>query len=213
MTAVAPKIEPPAHPPGPIRAPRFADSFREHLRPAQVNRAVRHRMAHQLMHEQWMWSVLIVSTCMMFALLVLVVFQQRELAWGIQLEALRPVSIACVLALLVVHIHYRRSREFVRSAPVAAALVIREKDPWHFDEASSLAVPRLLLRYLPRPAEEDPVPDELHRSTGAHTLWAELDGFSARFERTVHAGDLVSILYDPTDPEHVRVVELERGTV
>jgi hypothetical protein len=37
--------------------------------------------------------------------------------------------------------------------------------------------------------------------------WAELDGYTEGLERGLHAGDRVSILYDPGHPTHVRVVE------
>ncbi len=187
------------------------ETFRSHLSPRLVTTAVRHRMAAELTYEQVMWSVLILSTCLMFALIVLFIFAERDLPGSMQRESVRPVFLALMFALLFLHIHYRRQRRFVMTAPVTAALVVREKDPLRFDEATSLAVPRVLLRYFARPVEEGS--DELHHSADAHTLWAELDGFSARFERTVHAGDYVSLLYDPTDPEHVRVVEFERGAL
>ncbi len=192
--------------------PRSSDeTFRTHLMPHQVTAAVRQRMALELTYEQLTWTLLVVSTCLFFGVIVVVVFASRDLSSAMQHESLRPVMIAGLFALLVLHAHYRRQRKFVATAPVASALVLRVKEPLHFDEASSLAVPRLLLRYLPRSAEEAQLLNELHHSADAHMLWVELDGFSARFERTVHAGDLVSVLYEPTDPEHVRVVEFERG--
>ncbi len=205
MTAAIPKLD------ATFVAP-FANTdpnseFRTHLRPAEVTPDVRRRMATELVYEQVTWTVLIVSTSLVFSVAVVAAFLQRELPAAMQREALRPVVLAALFAITFLHCHYRRLRCFVSTAPVTIGLVVKARDPKHFDEASSLAVPRLLLRYIPRPAEEGS--DELHHSADAHTLWAELDGFSARFERTVHAGDLVSLLYDPTDPQRVRVVEFE----
>ncbi len=213
MTAATQKIGPGFPAPGTSQDAFQDDLFRSHLMPQQVTSAVRHRMAQELTYEQVTWSALIASTCLVFGMLVVFIFGEGELGLAMQRESLRPVVLAGLFALLFIHIHYRRQRQFVLRAPVTVALVVRAKEPLHFDEASSLAVPRLLLRYLPRPGEEEPVLTDLHHSPDAHTLWAELDGFSARFERTVHAGDYVSVLYDLTDPEHVRVVEFERGGV
>jgi len=126
-----------------------------------------------------------------------------------QWEAVRPAFLAALITLLILHGYYRNQRRFVSNAPATTAVVVRVKEPINFDEERTLAVPRLLLRYLPRPPEEENA-GALRPTPDVHTMWAELDGFSAKFERTVHAGDLVSILYEPTDPLHVRVVELER---
>ncbi len=183
--------------------------YRTHLRPRQVSSGIRHKLARELNYEQTTWSALIVCVGAIFALSVVFIFNERGMDGTMQREAVRPVFFAVLFALLFIHAHYRRLRNFVMEAPATAALVVREKTPPHFDEETSLAVPQLLLRYLPRPGEEEIDPYVLHHAPDAHTLWAELDGFSARFERTVHAGDYVSILYDPTDPEHVRVVEID----
>ncbi len=188
-----------------------ATVFRTHIRPRQVTCAVRHKMARELTYEQVMWTLFVLGTCVMFALTTAFVFFERSMPSQMQRDALRPVVLAAVFAVVFLHIHYSRQRSFVTKAPATTALVVREKEPLHFDEATSLAVPQLLLRYLARPGEEPIELDELHHASDAHTLWAKLDGFSARFERTVRAGDYVSILFDPTDPQHVRVVELERA--
>jgi hypothetical protein len=207
MAAATHKIESQAVGDGTVQDPHFFEAFHIHLKPDQVTTIVRRHMVRELYYEQNMWSALVVSTCVMFACTVIFVFAERGLVGEMQWGALRPALIAAVVALLFLHMYFRRERKFVNTAPATSAVVIRERVPLNYHDQSSFGVPRLLLRYLPRVG--DSFCPAVQHAAAERTLWAALDGFSSSFERAVHAGDLVSILFEPGDPEHVRVVELE----
>ncbi len=194
-----------------MTAAAHVSSFRSHIHPEQVGSWARHKMAHELMHEQVLWSTVIILTCAMFSFTTIVAFRNQNLPILMQVDATQTAAIACAAVVGYLHIHFSRQRRFIREAPATTAIVVREEQPPHFDGESSMAVPRLFLRYLPRPGSSFDL-EQLQSLKDACTKWVELDGFSGRFERSVRPGDLVTILYDPKDHGHVRVVEIERNT-
>ena len=167
--------------------------------PSVVTLEARKRIAAEITCEQKLCSLLVIATCIGFAVVVSYSLRERELA-GFQWEAVRPALLAGLLSLLYLHFHFRNQRHFAMTAPVAIAEVVERRVPRYGDQDATHCVPRLLLRFVPQLDSQTDGSEE-------HLLWAELDGFSANFERNVHAGDRVSILYDIADPRHVRVVD------
>lgn len=183
-------------------------AFRTHLHPEQVDYSIRRRMARELVHEQFAWSLLLAVTGFAFAVSMLFIFRTAGVPHDMGRDGVETVVLGTVGFLLFLEFHYRSQRKFVMSAPAATAVVVREKEPPHFDSETSLAVPRLFIRYVPGVLSD---PEALHAHKGERTAWVELDGFSGRFERNVRPGDLITVLYDPEDRQHVRVVEMETG--
>jgi len=66
MTAAALKFDSQAAGNDTAPGPSSASEFRTHLMPHQVTWAVRRNMQRALTYEQTMWSLLVVSTCVMF---------------------------------------------------------------------------------------------------------------------------------------------------
>lgn len=168
-------------------------------KPSVVTLAARKRIAAEITCEQKLCSLLVIATCIGFAVIVSYSLRERELA-SMQWEAARPVLLAGLISLVYLHFHFRGQRRFAMTAPVAVAEVIERRVPRYQDQEATQCVPRLLLRFVPQADAQTGGSEE-------HLLWAELDGFSANFERNVQAGDRVSILYDAADPRHVRVMD------
>lgn len=183
-------------------------SFRSHLQPQQLTAGVRHKLAHELLHEQMLWTLLALLSGLMLVAVISISFRAAGFDEHTRMEGLRPILLAEVGFLLFLHVYYREQRRFVMTMPATVGLVVREKEPCHFSEESSLGSQRLLVRYRPVPGELVE-PGELDHASGCYSTWVELSGFSGRFENSVRVGDLVSVIFDPRDPHRVKVVELE----
>jgi hypothetical protein len=204
MTAVLHTIE--LFIPGTVSPSRSSKEYRISPAPAPVTMAARRLIVNVITNEQMLWSLLVVAVGLVYGLMVIFSARQRGLAEELQRESLRPVLIAGSFLLAYLHLRFGRQRRFVMTAPVAVAEVVETAASSVDEEAAPFTY--LALRYTPLPpagsAEQYTMLDGPCLPIG----WAELDGFSANFERTVRAGDRVSLLYDVEDPAHVRAVEI-----
>jgi hypothetical protein len=203
MTAVLHPIE--LFLPGVVK-PTSHGEFRVQRAAVQVTDDVRRRMAAAVTCEQRLWSLAVISAGLLFGLLTAYSARQHGLDAETQREALRPVLIAGILLLTYLHLAFSRQRQFVLRAPVATAEVVEERMV-RVREADALSFnPHLALCYTPMPA--DPTEEcAMLDGPSAPPEWAELDGYTEGLDSGLHTGDLVSILYDPGHPTHVRVVE------
>ena len=109
----------------------------------------------------------------------------------------RPILGVVLLALLImigIRVWFRWEYHFLKDSPVASAEVEGidiEAGDKHF----------LKLKFEPEPAA----------GTSAHeeVVTAELHSVNRAFNEDLHPGDLVSVIYEPKNPEHVQVVEEE----
>jgi hypothetical protein len=203
MTAVLHTIE--LFLPG-VVTPTSCGEFRVQRGAVQVTDAVRRRIVASVTCNQRLWSLAVVSGGLMFALLTAYSARQHGLDVETQREALRPVLIAVVLLLTYLHLAFSRQRRFVLQAPVATAEVVEGRVARDDEADARSRNTHLALRYTPMPA--DPT-EECSMLDGpcAPPEWAELVGFCEGSDSGLHAGDRVSILYDPGHPIHVCVVE------
>lgn len=198
MTAVLHAIE--LFIPGTPASHLHATELHIPIRPVAVTAEVRRRLVKKISADQRLWSLLIVSAGLIFGLMMSYSATQRGLSEDIRREALRPILIAVVLLVGYLHFDFGKQRRFAMSAPAAVAQVVEEPS------ASEGMLPRLALRYTPLPLD----PNEHYTMLDgpcAPPEWADMEGAVTEVEGKIRGGDLVSILYDPKDLTHVRLVE------
>ncbi len=178
-----------------------------HLRPDEVTRQVREKMEHDIAIDHFVWSGFIALLTVIIgvgaALVDTVDHRSPDLLWH-----LGTIFAIGLWAELVCYLVFKTRKRFVRESPATAALVVRQRDLESFVNEVSARIPRVLLRYFPGKAEKSD-PEELRVNRDAENVWAELDGLSPQFERNLHAGDIVTVLYDPKRPRKIKVVEME----
>lgn len=177
-------------------------AFRNHVHPEEVTPVMRERICRELSIDHMVWSgFLALMTILVAAGLALIRPESfsETFVWH-----LGTIVALALWAELICYFIYDRRKRFIRESRATAAIVTKERGVHEFDAN----VPSVRVRYVPK---EDTVidVDELEDRKKGFEAWAELDGLSAPFEKNLHVGDLVTILYDPKKPSHVRLVEFE----
>ena len=178
-------------------------SFRSHVHPEEVTPGLRSRMAHNIGIDHLIWSGFLAVLTVIVLVGVVLVDTLESLSPRLLWHVGTVVTLG-IWAELVCYFVYERRRLFVLHHPATTAIVVREtgRDDHAVNER------RALVRYLPRAGQHFDV-NLLAKSDDTHETWASLDGLSDEFERNLHVGDLVTILYDPAKPSHVHIVEFE----
>jgi hypothetical protein len=109
----------------------------------------------------------------------------------------RPITLVIMLAALTmigIRLWFRWEYHFLKDAPVVSAEV---------DEIDVTADDKhvLKLKFEPEHEPDKPGHEEI--------VTAELHSSAPAFNEQLHPGDLVSVIYEPRNPGHVHVVELE----
>ena len=170
------------------------------IKPVAVTPALRRHLVKSINADQRLWSLLIVAAGLIFGLMMSYSATQRGLGDDIRREALRPVLIAVVLLLGYLHWEFSRQRRFAINSPATVACVVEEQS------SREGALPRLALLYTPLPL--DPKGNyTMLDGPCAPPEWAHMEGTVNAVEGNLRAGDRVSILYDPKDLTHVRLLE------
>jgi len=178
-------------------------SFGNHIHPEEVTPELRMRIVQNIGIDHLVWSGF---------LALMTVFLLVGTAFVDTVEKVSPAlswHLGTVIALglwaeLICYFIYDNRKKFVRNARVTTAAVVHRNDLEDF----STGVPRVRVQYIP--AHPNPVDIDLLRRPDASIMaWAELDGLSEQFEHNLHAGDLVTILYEPDRPSRIRIVEFE----
>jgi hypothetical protein len=111
----------------------------------------------------------------------------------------RPITLVILLGVLTmigIRIWFHREYQFLKDSAVTVAEVedIEDTGQKHY----------LTLRFEPGKKEAAAPHPEI--------VTAEVHTDSPAFNEELHPGDLVSVLYEPGNPEHVEVVEQEHLT-
>ncbi len=170
--------------------------FGTRIRPDEVTPEVR----RQLVSDCRLSEVLLQSATFVgavaLALLLSLVYRWHGEAMGSEWRPIALVAVLAGLTMIGIRVWYRWETHFLKDAPVATAeveeieVVARDK---HY----------LKLKFEPehevsKPSHEEVVTTELHTQAPA-------------FNEELHPGDLVSVIYEPSNPEHVQVVEEEHA--
>jgi hypothetical protein len=178
-------------------------SFGNHLHPEEVTPELRERMCRNLSIDHVIWSGFIALITVILVIGTVVVDTVDSVSPSLYWHLGTVIALG-LWAELLCYFTYDSRKQFVITSKVTTAVVLRREGITDM----SISVPRVQLRYLPKLGEHFDV-ELLRNAREAYLTWAELDGLSPQFERNLHAGDLLTILYDPNRPSHVRVVEFE----
>lgn len=178
-------------------------TFRSHVHPEEVTPALRSRMAHNIGIDHLIWSGFLAVLTVIFLVGVVLVDTVESLSPRL-LWHIGTVLTLGIWAELVCYFVYERRKLFVLHYPATPALIVRETGR----EDHVVNERRALVRYLPKLGEHFDV-NLLANADEAYETWASLDGLSDEFEKNLHVGDLISILYDPAKPSHIHIVEFE----
>lgn len=168
--------------------------FGTRIRPEELTPELREQLVGDCrLSEALLQSAAFVGTVVV-SLLFSLVYRWHGEAWG---SEWRPIMLVIALGLLTmigIRVWFRWEYHFLKDAPVATAEV-EEIDVTADDKH------HLKLKFEAKPEPDKPSHEEI--------ATAELHSMAPAFNERLHRGDLVSVLYEPSNPEHVEVVELE----
>ncbi len=189
----------------------LSPEFENRFRPEEITSEIRHHIEEREWYSEVLWLgtgvVLIAAFSLFFSLAYRIT--------GFPPTAEIPFIlgfIACgLVSLAAVHLRFRSRRNFVEEMPAAPALIVGIEDTYRYSEDGAGHIERLRLNYLPT---QRTVPRELLAiSSDVQKVSAEVGTRWTPFVEHLQKGKMVSILYDPKHPKHVRVVEEEHDLV
>ena len=178
-------------------------TFAHHLHPEEVTPQIRERMAHNIGIDHMIWAGFIALIGAILGVGTAIVDSVDKVSPAIYWH-IGAIVVAALWAELICYLVFDTRKRFVLGMPVATAVVVKHRDV----VSASGGVPCVQVRYLPKLKEKFDV-DLLRSAEEAFTAWVDLDGLSIPFEQNLQIGDLVTILYDPARPSHIRIVEFE----
>lgn len=168
--------------------------FGTRIRPEEITPEAR----KQLVSDCRLSEILLQSACFLgivaVSLLLSLVYRWHQEPWGAEWRPIIFVIMVGALVMIGVRIWFRWEYDFLKVAPAATAEVEEidvTADHKHY----------LKLKFEPQPSAGAPAHEEV--------TTAELHSDSPAFNEQLHTGDLVSVIYEPSHPEHVEVIELE----
>ncbi len=178
-------------------------TFGHHFHPEEVTNEVRERMVRNISIDQLIWSGFIALIGAILAVGSAIVDSVDKISPALYWHLGTIIAIG-LWAEMICYFVFDSRKRFVRTMPATTAVVVRQRDTVDLAEG----VPRVMVRYLPRAGDVFSA-ERLRKTDEAITAWADLDGLSPEFEKNLHPGDLVSILYDPARPSKIKLVEFE----
>jgi hypothetical protein len=168
--------------------------FGTRIRPEEITPELREqligdcRLSEILLHSTAFLGIVAVS------LLLSLVYRWHQEPWGSEWRLIIFVTMVGVLAMIGIRMWFHWQCRFLKDAPAATAEV---------EEIDITAEHKHYLKLKFDPASAS--------GTAAHEeeVTAELHTDAPAFNEQLHTGDLVSVIYEPSNPEHVEVVELE----
>jgi hypothetical protein len=168
--------------------------FGTRIRPEEITPELREqlvadcRLSEILLHSATFLGVVAVS------LLVSLGYRWHGEPWGAEWRPIMIVIVVAALVMIGIRIWFRSEYHFLKTAPTATAEV---------GEIDITAEHKhyLKLKFDPEPPLGTPAHEEI--------VIAEVHSDAPAFNEQLHTGDLVSVIYEPTNPDHVEVVELE----
>lgn len=168
--------------------------FGTRIRPEELTPELREQLVGDCrLSEALLQSATFVGTVAV-SLLLSLVYRWHGEAWGSEWRPIILVILLGLLTMIGIRIWFRWEYHFLKDAPVATAEVEEidiTSDDKHY----------LKLKFEAKAASD--------KSAHEETATAELRTMAPAFNQQLHCGDLVSVLYEPRNPEHVEVVELE----
>ncbi len=179
--------------------------FGDRIRPDEVTFTMRARLSRSVYRREFLALGAVFLPCFLIAGTVIAFYSFHAEAAGNVWQLIGPIVVTGGLICLVIHVWGLRERRFVETAPPAAA-VVKEIET----SSDCTYKHRLILSYRPiqYKASKAMLPGLSPAQLVVATVESNLPGFRQQLQR----GDSVSILYDPTEPDHVCIVEEEKAT-
>jgi len=178
-------------------------SFRQHVHPEEVTPELRARMSHNIGIDHLIWSGFLAVLTVIVVVGVLLVDTLEQVSPRLFWHTGTAITLG-IWAELICYFIYERRKLFVLHHPATTAVVVRQSGK----NDLTVSTPRAWVRFLPKLGTHFDV-NLLQNAEEAYEAWAELDGLSDEFEKNLHVGDLITILYDPARPSHIQIVEFE----
>lgn len=181
--------------------------FENRFRPEEINSEIRRHIEEREWFSEVLWlgtaAVIIVAFAFFFSL----AYRITGFPPGEEFPLIYTWLAVGVLILLAIHVQFHSRREFVEKMPAAPALIVDIEDTYRYSEDGAGHVERLKLNYLPK--DHNVTRELLAISPDVHQVSAEVGNHWTPFVEHLHKGQMVSVLFDPEHPKHVRVVEEE----
>lgn len=178
--------------------------FGSRIRPEEVTPELRQRIARSSYgRELFALSCIFVPTVCICLIVSLGYRWTGEPPYA-ELQPISPVLITTLAVMIGIHIWFRRERNFIRKAPIAVGIVKQKETAYNLTHTH-----RLILKYKPLP--RDPKGASLNGGLDSQLVTVAIESDLEGFHGDLNEGDAVSVLYDPAQPDHVRVIEEERS--
>jgi hypothetical protein len=178
--------------------------FGDRIRPDQVTCTMRSRLARRVYRREFLALAAVFAPCLVIAGAVIAFYSRHSESADTIWQLIGPILITGTLIAVAVHVWGLRERKFVETAPLAAA-VVKEV------EASTGCAYRYRLILSYRPIQCKATKALLPGLSPAHLVIATVESNLPGFRQRLQAGDSLSILYDPGEPDHVCIVEEENA--
>jgi len=168
--------------------------FGTRIRPEEITPELREqlvgdcRLSEILLHSATFLGIVAVS------LLLSLVYRWHGEPGATEWRPIVLVIMVGVLVMIGIRIWFHWEYQFLKAAPSTTA------------EVEEIDITAEHKHYLKLKFDPEPPPGTLAHE---EIVTTELHSDAPAFNEQLHTGDLVSVLYEPTNPEHVEVVELE----
>jgi hypothetical protein len=168
--------------------------FGTRIRPDEISPELREQLVSDCRLSEALLQCATFIGAVAISLLLSLVYRWHGEPVGSEWLPILSVVFLGLLTMVGIRIWFRWEYHFLKAAPIATAEV-EEIDIAPGDKHF------LKLKFEPEHDVGTPAHEEI--------VTAELHSDSPAFNDELHAGDLVSVIYEPTNPEHVHVVEEE----
>jgi hypothetical protein len=168
--------------------------FGTRIRPDEITPELREQLVTDCRLSEALLQSATFIGAVVISLVLSLVYRWHGEALGSEWPPILSVVFLALLTMVGIRIWFRWESQFLKVAPVATAEV-EEIDVALGDKHF------LKLKFEPEHDASTPAHEEI--------VTAELHSDSPAFNDELHPGDLVSVIYEPTNPEHVHVIEQE----
>lgn len=188
-------------------SPRSINLYSSRIRPDEVTPELRNSIADRYWIDEFFALTAVVMCTVLLGLGTSLGFRWHGNPPGSEWIWMIPIGLLGLIGLFAMHFWYERQRAFIRKMPIADAEI---EDIQTLVETTDHGVAhrhRLVVRYSPsRSAQSQATPISEPVACVASTV---VESESPAFTTELARGGHVSVIYDPTEPKHVVVVEAE----
>lgn len=178
--------------------------FGSRIRPEEVTPETRRRIARASYAREFFALSCVFVPTIAICLMVSLGYRWHGEPPYAEWQPISPVLITTFAVMIGIHIWFHRERAFVKKAPIAVGIVKQMETSYNLTHTH-----RLVLKYKPLP--KDPKGARLDGGMDSQLVTVAIESELEGFHNDLHEGDAVALLYDPAQPDHVRVIEEEHS--